>query len=39
MKLFIKTIGINRAKGKIGIATIAYDMLRYIYQERRRATA
>lgn len=31
MKLFIRTIGITRAKIKIGIANIAYNMLRYVW--------
>ncbi|MFK4064143.1 IS5 family transposase [Brucella anthropi] len=39
MKLFIRTIGINRARVKIGIANIAYNMLRYVFHERRRVTA
>lgn len=30
MKLFIRTIGISRAKVKIGMANIAYNMLRYV---------
>jgi hypothetical protein len=33
LKLFIRTIGINRAKAKIGMATFAYNMLRYVYHE------
>mgnify|MGYP001456750727 FL=1 len=39
MKLFIRTIGIGRAKVKIGMANIAYNMLRYVFHEGRRATA
>lgn len=31
MKLFIRTIGISRAKVKIGMANIAYNMLRYAW--------
>lgn len=31
MKLFIRTIGISRARVKIGMANIAYNMLRYIW--------
>lgn len=31
MKLFISTIGISRAKVKIGMANIAYNMLRYVW--------
>ena len=38
MKLFIRTIGISRAKVKIGMANIAYNMLRYVWlNERERA--
>ena len=38
MKLFIRTIGISRAKVKIGMANIAYNMLRYVWlNERQRA--
>ena len=39
MKLFIRTIGIGRAEVKIGMANIAYNMLRYVFHEGRRATA
>ncbi|MCB1518528.1 MAG: IS5 family transposase [Hyphomicrobiaceae bacterium] len=39
MKLFIRTIGISRAKVKIGMANIAYNMLRYVFHEARRAAA
>lgn len=38
MKLFIRTIGIERARAKIGMANIAYNMLRYVFHQRRRAT-
>ena len=31
--------GIGRAKVKIGMANIAYNMLRYVFQEGRRAGA
>ena len=31
MKLFIRTIGISRAKVNIGMANIAYNMLRYVW--------
>ena len=37
MKLFIRTIGIGRAKVKIGRANIAYNMLRYVFHKGRRA--
>jgi len=39
MKLFVRTIGISRAKVKIGMANIACDMLRYVFNEGRRAIA
>jgi len=39
MKLFIRTIGIARAKAKIGMANIVYNRLRYAFHEARRATA
>lgn len=39
MKLFIRTIGIKRAKVKIGTANIAYNMLRYVFHEGRRTAA
>lgn len=39
MKLFIRTIGISRARVKIGMANIAYNMLRYVFHEGRRAAA
>lgn len=39
MKLVIRTIGIGRAKAKIGMANIAYNMLRYVFHEAKRVTA
>ncbi len=39
MKLFIRTIGIDRAKVKIGMGNIAYNMLRYVFHEGKRASA
>jgi len=39
MKLFIRTIGIARAKTKIGIANLAYNLMRYVWQEGRGASA
>jgi IS5 family transposase len=39
MRLFIRTIGITRAKVKIGMANIAYNMLRYVFHEGKRVTA
>jgi IS5 family transposase len=37
MKLFIRTIGIGRAKVKIGMANIAYNMLRYVFTDSKHA--
>lgn len=39
MKLFIRTIGIDRATVKIGMTNIADNMLRYVFDEGRRAAA
>lgn len=39
MKLFIRTIGISRATVKIGMASIAGNILRYVFHEGRRAAA
>lgn len=39
MNLFICTIGIERAKGKIGLANIAYNFKRFLYWENRPSTA
>ena len=39
MKLFVRTIGIGRAKVKIGMANIAYNMLRYVWHQGRTASA
>lgn len=39
MKLFIRTIGIHRAKVKIGMANIAYNMLRYVWLNGKPQTA
>lgn len=38
MGLFIRTVGIERAKAKIGLVNIAYNMRRLIFHERRLAT-
>jgi len=38
MRLFIRTVGIERAKAKIGLVNIAYNMRRLIFHERRPAT-
>ena len=37
MRLFIRTVGIERAKAKIGLVNIAYNMRRLIFHERRPA--
>jgi len=39
MGLFIRTIGLARARVKIGMANIAYNMRRLVWQERRRVLA
>ncbi|MGM0583317.1 MAG: IS5 family transposase [Pseudomonadota bacterium] len=39
MGLFIRTIGLARARVKIGMANIAYNMSRLVWQERRRSPA
>lgn len=39
MKLFIRTIGIGRANVKIGMANIAYNVLRYVFHEGKRSAA
>jgi IS5 family transposase len=39
MGLFIRTIGITRAKVKIGMANIAFNMKRLVFWERRNAAA
>ena len=39
MKLFIRTIGLGRAGVKIGMANIAYNMLRYVFHEAKRVIA
>jgi IS5 family transposase len=39
MKLFIRTTGISRAKVKIGMANIAYNMLRYVFHQGKHAVA
>ena len=38
MGLFIHTVGIERAKAKVGLTNIAYNMGRLIFHERRLAT-
>ncbi|MBZ5776110.1 IS5/IS1182 family transposase, partial [Rhizobium sp. VS19-DRK62.2] len=39
MKLFVRTIGISRARVKIGMANIAYNMLRYVWLTGKPRTA
>jgi len=39
MGLFIRTIGLARARVKIGMANVAYIMRRLVWQERRRGIA
>jgi IS5 family transposase len=38
-KLVIRTVGITRAKAKLALANIAYNMSRLAWLERRTATA
>jgi transposase, IS5 family len=35
MGLFVRTIGIDRATTKIGMANIAYNLTRYVWHEGR----
>jgi transposase, IS5 family len=39
MGLFVRTIGIVRARAKIGMANLAYNLTRYVWQEGRSAPA
>jgi len=39
MGLFIRTIGIARARAKIGMANLAYNLTRYVWHQRRSAPA
>ena len=39
MGLFIRTIGIKRARAKIGLANIAFNFKRFLYWETRSSTA
>ena len=39
MNLFIRTIGIERARVKIGMANIAYNLTRYVWHQGRTAPA
>lgn len=38
MKLFIRTVGLARARVKIGLANIAYNMTRLVFLQRSRGT-
>jgi IS5 family transposase len=39
MRLFVRTIGIARARAKIGMANLAYNLTRYVWHEGRSAPA
>ncbi len=39
MGLFVRTIGIARAKAKIGMANLAYNMTRYVWHQGRSVPA
>jgi IS5 family transposase len=39
MGLFVRTIGLARAKVKIGMANLVYNIRRLVWQERRRGLA
>ena len=39
MGLFIRTIGMARARTKIGMANIAYNLTRYVWHEGRTVPA
>jgi len=39
MGLFVRTIGIARARAKIGMANLAYNLIRYGWHEGRSAPA
>jgi len=39
MNLFVRTIGIARARAKIGMATLAYNMRRFVWLQGRPAPA
>ena len=38
MKLFIETIGLERAQTKVGLVNLAYNIQRLIFHERPKAT-
>ena len=35
MRLFVRTIGVVRARAKIGMANLAYNLSRYVWHESR----
>jgi hypothetical protein len=39
MGLFVRTIGMARARTKIGMANLAYNLKRYVWHEGRTASA
>lgn len=39
MGLFVRTIGIARARTKIGMANLAYNLIRYVWHQGRTAPA
>jgi hypothetical protein len=39
MGLFIRTIGLDRARTKIGLANLTYDFKRFVWFERQAAMA
>ncbi len=39
MRLFVRTIGIVRARAKIGMANLAYNLSRYVWHEGRSVPA
>jgi len=39
MGLFVRTIGLGRARTKIGMVNLAYNLTRYVWHERRSASA
>ena len=39
MRLFVRTIGIVRARAKIGMTNLAYNLMRYVWHEARSVPA
>ena len=39
MRLFVRTIGVVRARAKIGMANLAYNLSRYVWHEGRSVPA